>query len=97
MLFEKSRKEPDVAVDITPAHHSSSESGDYGSHDMSKSEAQGGHPVISDGVFGDMDDGSGPNYRAVSSDAIACERGCERSCEWRLTRSRSENGARSSS
>lgn len=67
MLFEKHRKDADVAVDIAPAHHSVSDSGDYGSHDLSKTEAQGGHAVISDGVFGNMEDNSGPNYRAVSS------------------------------
>lgn len=87
MLFEKSRKEPDVAVDIAPAHHSVSDSGDYGSHDLSKTEAQGGHAVMTDGVFGNMDDHSGPNYRAVS-DLITLDMGLG------LTRSRLENGAR---
>lgn len=89
MLFEKSRKEPDVAVDIAPAHHSVSDSGDYsyGAHDISKAEAQGGQAVISDGVFGNMDDHSGPNYRAVRCLMAAV-------FVHGLTRSRLENGAR---
>lgn len=84
MLFEKSRKEPDVAVDIAPAHHSVS---DYGSHDLSKTEAQGGQAVMNDGVFGNMDDHSGPNYRAVSAMIFSLK------AVLVLMRSRLENGA----
>lgn len=73
MLFEKNRKGVDADVDIAPASHSLSDSGElppYSHTDISKSEAQVHQTVITDGVFGDLDDNSGPNYRAVSRDEL---------------------------
>lgn len=84
MLFEKHRKETDVAVAVAPTQYS--DSGD--TPPPYKGDVPHVQHDIEDGVFGHVDDSSGPNYRAVSNETAMMDESI-----W-LTRPRSANGAR---